>query len=260
MIGRRILVLSPHPDDEVVGAATAIGRAGVAGAAVFLLHLTTGIPAREVLWPWQRRRHPDRVARRRAEAGAVASALGATIAGFSDRPSRGLKDDLPAARAEVMAALARFDIDRLWVPAYEGGHADHDAASGLAATLRGRVAVWEFAEYNFAGGRIHPNSFPHRRGPESTLVLSTGEADAKAGLLRLYASEQNNLGHAGLTRECFRPLADYDYRQPPHPGTLFYRRFQWVPFRHPRIDFTGAEAVSRAVAALAATQPPVPPP
>ena len=32
MIGRRILVLAPHPDDEVVGAGIALLRAQAAGA------------------------------------------------------------------------------------------------------------------------------------------------------------------------------------------------------------------------------------
>ncbi len=44
-----------------------------------------------------------------------------------------------------------------------------------------------------------------------------------------------------VARACplaFRPFAGYDYARPPHPGVLFYQRFQWVWPRHPRVDYT----------------------
>src|SRR5690349_16650698 len=47
---RRILVLAPHPDDEIVACGIAALRARAAGARVFVLYLTTGVPAREALW------------------------------------------------------------------------------------------------------------------------------------------------------------------------------------------------------------------
>ena len=74
MFAARILILAPHPDDEVVGCCAAIGRARAAGARVFVLTLTTGVPERALLWPWQRPGHPLRVERRRAEAAAWSSA------------------------------------------------------------------------------------------------------------------------------------------------------------------------------------------
>jgi LmbE family N-acetylglucosaminyl deacetylase len=52
--GRRILVLVPHPDDEVVGVAAAIARARADGARLFALYLGHGCLSRETLWPWQR--------------------------------------------------------------------------------------------------------------------------------------------------------------------------------------------------------------
>lgn len=44
MFGQRVLILVPHPDDEVVGAAAAIARARAQGAAVTGVFLTTGVP------------------------------------------------------------------------------------------------------------------------------------------------------------------------------------------------------------------------
>lgn len=250
MIGRRILILAPHPDDEVVGAAAAISRARSAEARLWVCWLTTGVPARTLLWPWQRAGHPARVTRRRAEAAAAAALLGLDVAGFQDWPTRTLKDHLPEARAVIAAAIDRLAIDRLWVPAFEGGHQDHDAANCLASTFRGRVAVWEFAEYGLFGRRIRRNQFPRPSGGEQVLRLTAGEAALKARALAIYRSEAGNLGHIGQAQECFRPLAACDYARPPHPGPLFYQRFQWLPFRHPRVDATRPDQVAVALAAF----------
>ena len=72
---RRILVLAPHPDDEIVACGIAISRARAADARVFVLYLTTGIPAPEALWAWQRAGYAERLSLRRAEAHAAAALL-----------------------------------------------------------------------------------------------------------------------------------------------------------------------------------------
>ena len=80
---------------------------------------------------------------------------------------------------------------------------------------------------------------------------STARAGSRASGQRraaaAHASERQNLNYVGVERECFRPLARYDYARAPHPGTLWYARFQWVPFCHPRVDFTAPEEVSKAI-------------
>ena len=65
--------------------------------------------------------------------------------------------------------------------------------------------------------------------------------------LSLYASEKGNLGSLRLEEEQIRPLAAYDYSKPPHEGKLWYERFQWVPLRHPRVDYTSCDEVSGAI-------------
>lgn len=285
MFGRRILVLVPHPDDEAVGCALAIRRAVENGASVFGLDLTHGCPPREALWPWARGAAYDRrVARRRAEAAAAASALGMTRLPDDGLPARRLRDALAAQHMRVLAALDAHRIDTLWAPAYEGAHADHDAANALAAAARRArpaLAAWEFAEYNNAGGRVRANEFADRRRADTKgeqaardeeaaqdQVVTLEPADEherrwKAELLALYRSEAFNLravgarfasGGAALQpfRERFRPLPRHDYARPPHPGRLFYERFHWVPLRVPQIDFTTGAEVSAAIAAFLA--------
>jgi LmbE family N-acetylglucosaminyl deacetylase len=239
---RRILVLAPHPDDEVVGCAVALRRAIAEGAAARVLFLTTGVPARAVLWPWQRPRHPTMVERRRTEAVAAARRLGAEIAGFGDWPTRTLKDHLAEAERRIRDAAAQ--ASEIWVPAWEGAHQDHDVANWIAAQLA--LPVVEFAEYAFNGGMVRSNEFAEGIG---AIRLTPEEAEWKRGLLSLYASEHGNLRHIRVEQEALRPLPRHDYARPPHEGKLFYQRFQWVPFRHPRVDFTRPEEVCRALAA-----------
>lgn len=241
MAGRRILILVPHPDDEVVGCAAAILRARTEDAAVYGLFLTTGLPDAATAWPWRRGRHARRVARRRSEAEAAAAALGLVSVGFGAIPARGLKDRWREAAMAVREALARIGPTELWVPAYEGGHADHDIANALGAALGQGLALFEFAEYNAFGSQGFPD------GGGTVLPLNRTEREAKRRLLALYRSERANLRGIGLEREAFRPLPRHDYGRPPHPGRLHYERFHWVPFRHPRIDFTPGAEVRQAI-------------
>jgi len=269
MFGRRILVLVPHPDDEVVGAALAIRRAVADGASVVALDLTHGCPPKEALWPWARMSYERaaaaqerRIAIRRREAAAAARELGIARIADDGLAARRLRYALPAAYQRIRAAADAHAIDTLWVPAYEGAHADHDCANALAAALqrerareRVEIAVWEFAEYSNAGGTKRANEFAETRGGEATLVLAHEmERRWKTSLLRLYRSEAFNLRNvsAGGTRfqESFRPLPRHDYGRPPHAGRLFYERFHWVPVKVPGIDFTTGAEVSAAITAF----------
>jgi len=248
---RRILILAPHPDDEVVACGIAASRARAAGARVFVLYLTTGVPERSALWAWQQPAYAARVRRRRDEAQLAAAVLGLAPVGFRDAPSRRLRTDLDRAAAELDAVVARCAADALWVPAFEGGHQDHDAANALAASFAGRLPVWEFAAYNFAGGRVRANRFATERGGEVAIAATDAEARHKRVALGCYASERGNLGHLGVEREFCRPLPAHDYGVPAHPGRLFRERFHWVPFRHPRIDFAPSAEVYRDIGSWA---------
>lgn len=248
--GKRILVLIPHPDDEVVGCAAAIARARANGARVYALYLSHGCLARETLWPWQRGNYAARVEARMNEAAAAAEFLGLTVVARNMRRSaREIWPQLAALRAEVVAAMQATAPDRVWVPAFEGGNPDHDALNALATTLEG-VPVFEFAEYNLAGGRPHSNRFITPRATDAVLNLSEAEQQMKKIALQLYKSEQGNLGAIETMQESLRLLVPYDYTKPPHAGKLWYERFQWVPFRHPRVDTTRAHEVSAAITAF----------
>jgi LmbE family N-acetylglucosaminyl deacetylase len=232
------LILAPHPDDEIVASGIAAMRARREGAAVSVVFLTTGVPPREVLWPWQRARYEARVTRRRDEAERAATLLQIGLGGFSDIPSRRLVSHLDEAAESVKRTLEATAATELWVPAFEGAHQDHDAANALAAGFRDRLPVWEFAAYNYAGGKVRTNRFFDARGGVVEIEADRDEVALKRRALALYASERGNLRHIRMLEEAYRPLPRHDYAAPPHAGTLFRERFHWAPFRHPRIDFT----------------------
>jgi LmbE family N-acetylglucosaminyl deacetylase len=246
VFGRRILLLIPHPDDEVVGCCAAIGRGRAQGAEVFGLYLTTGVPAREVLWPWQRGGHTARVARRNAEARRVAELLGVEIIHFGEIATRQLKTHIAATVAATRDLIRSLRADMLWTPAYEGGHQDHDVANFIAHRLREEIRVWELSEYNLSGGRVRLQEFIAPNGTEQELILTGEEQQLKRRTLGLYESEKTSLSFVGTRTEVFRPLAVYDYSRPPHPGRLFYQRFQWVPYSA-RVDYTRPAEVCRAL-------------
>jgi len=247
MFGKRILILVAHPDDEVVACAASIAAARAEGAAVCALYLTNGCLAQDVLWPWQRRHHDFYVKRRLAEAEAAATALGLQPVGWGLRPARLLWRELPQAFDEVRGALAQLRPDQLWVPAYEGGNPDHDALNAVGFKLKTRLSVLEFAEYNYFGGKAHSQTFVSTDNTTRVVKLTPHDRLVKQGLLKLYASEAGNLRSIKTVQESYRPIASYNYALPPHQGKLWYERFRWVPFRHPRIDSTSSQVVSNAI-------------
>jgi N-acetylglucosamine malate deacetylase 1 len=248
----RILLLVPHPDDEVVAAAATIGRARAAGDEFFGLYLTSGVPAPEALWRWDKPRRAARVARRRDEAMAAAAILGIVPVGFSDWPSRTLKSHLDEALRRIEEAIEREAIDTLWVSAWEGGHQDHDAANFLAAHVGAGRPVVEFAEYNAGGGRARRQRFAMPNGSETVVELTPAEAMLKRRLLALYRSERANLGGVRVDVESRRPLPRYDYGRPPHDGRLSRETFQWVGrlVRHPRVDHEPSRLVYQKLRAF----------
>ncbi len=247
----RILFLIPHPDDEVVSAAIFIRRLPRGAHDIFGLYLTSGVPLPQHLWSWQRGRRDTRVARRREEARAAASALGIEPVGFSDWPSRGLKDHLDEAAAWIGTTLGAYAIDTIWVPAWEGGHQDHDVANFLACQVAVGRPVREFAEYNLGGGVPQWQRFAVPNGDETIIELTPDEAAWKRGLLRCYRSERSGLRQVRVEFESARPLPRYDYSRPPHAGLLSRERLYSFSrrFVRSRIDLEPAGEIHKRLSA-----------
>lgn len=227
MANSNLLILIPHPDDEVVGCTAGLLRAQEQGKKVFGFYLTTGI--------YLQNRYEKKVGRRRTEAEKVARLLNIAIVSFENIPSRRFKENFFAVREKILRVLEEKKIGEVWTPAYEGGHQDHDCANFLASTLP--VPAWEFSEYHFFLGKSHRNRFFASNGTELRFELTPQEKSIKKQALALYRSEWFNLKVVApsLTQEVFRPLPPYDYTKPPYVGKMYYQRFQKFSF-HPKVD------------------------
>ncbi|MGE5625412.1 MAG: PIG-L deacetylase family protein [Bacillota bacterium] len=143
--------------------------------------------------------------------------------------------------ASALAALAADEpVKAVYVPAWEGGHPDHDCAHvlgvQLARGLAGRPPVEEVSGYNGCGApgplfrvmRFIPADTPVRRWP-----LSFAKRLALLRFIGLYRSQRRTfLGLLpGILGQLFvtgafesRPVPAFDYGRPPHSGQLLYEK------------------------------------
>ncbi len=147
---------------------------------------------------------------------------------------------------ELAQAVSNFgNFDRIFVPAWEGGHVDHDAAHLLGAWLRGRqpgLDLYEFSLYRAWGPRGPFFQCGNLILRERELVLDhVGRRTSLVWFLSFlhYRSQVGSfLGLAPLsaypilvrrTLACQR-VGWRDYRIRPHSGSLFYERRFKVAF------------------------------
>ena len=127
--GQRVLVVTPHPDDEACGCGGALLRHLAAGDAVTLLYVTDGRGSRA--WGLA----PDAMAaQRQTEAAACAAVLGVT-----DWQWLGLPEwawEIEALAPRLLAALEGVQPDVIYAPSRVDFHPEHwKTAHGLAVAL-----------------------------------------------------------------------------------------------------------------------------
>jgi LmbE family N-acetylglucosaminyl deacetylase len=190
---------------------------------------------------------PRLAARRLAETRSLLSSLGippgqavhvGRVAGAMDGQ---VYRNLHAAATALREAVDRVQpFERLITPAWEGGHADHDACAVLAARLGrelGVADVVQFSLYNGdrlpwrlfrAGARLRHN------GPETRVALTPGEWVRFALSVRHYPSQWMtwlglwpamflNFARRGFA---YQTLHSERTRERPHEGPLLYERMK----------------------------------
>jgi len=129
---RKILILAPHPDDEVLGCGGAACQHSAAGDRVCAVFLTSGELglkqlSREKAWQI-----------REAEARKAARILGLASVEFLRGPDWGLSDVIPRLAGELRSILQREGPERIYLPHPSDGHPDHQATLALLRRSLGR--------------------------------------------------------------------------------------------------------------------------
>jgi len=223
----RVTVFAPHPDDEVIGAFSLLTRFQ---AACFLVFVTDGAP-----FKLGKNRMPLR-RRRQRESNQVAALLRIP----SDKILRlGIPDQdttfqLPRLIAVASKVLRELRPDVVIIPAYEGGHPDHDSTAfsvHRAANLLGDDAplLIEMCLYHGCNSQFVTGQFLDYSGALDcfTIELSTIEQYVKQVAFTIYRSQAKVLQYFPTDIERFRLAPKYDFLSPPRRGPLFYERFDW---------------------------------
>jgi len=223
-------MLVAHPDDEVIAFAGLMQRMKKA----IVVFATDGAPRDPYFWKDHGSR--DNYAEiRRQEAQAALEIVGAQPVFLSDQVKDGITDQelfqrLPDAVKAFEQVLDRIAPNSLLTLAYEGGHPDHDACSFIAAWVarQRKLPAWESPLYhrNPDGSGV-AQVFPRQTGQEIHYKVEAGALRKKLEMFHTYKSQKLVLDGFRPEMEQFRPMADYNFTQPPLPWKLNYELWQW---------------------------------
>ncbi|WP_406699021.1 PIG-L deacetylase family protein [Singulisphaera sp. Ch08] len=181
---KRVLVIAPHPDDEVLGAGGVMARFAAEGADVFVAVVTKGGPPLFT---------EDFVEQARREAKEAHQILGVKETRFLDLPAAGL-DSIPhrTVNAALVDVVKEFEPDLLFIPFNGDIHLDHQLIflSSLVAvrpgsTLRkiGIYAYETLSETNWNAPYITPSFVPN------TFFDITEYLDLKMAAMKAFSSQ-----------------------------------------------------------------------
>jgi LmbE family N-acetylglucosaminyl deacetylase len=229
----RTLVIVAHPDDEAAGCGALLQRMEMP----ILLFASDGAPRDEFFW----KRHGSRLRYARMREEEARQALGQVgvseveflapqgvgLDAFADQE---LYCHLPQAYERMGEVIHRFRPQALITLAYEGGHPDHDACCFLTCVLARKYALpaWEFPLYHrMPSGQMAYQRFLVPDQTEVLVEITPEELERKRAMLRAYKSQGDVMKTFDPAIERLRPLHEYDYTRPPHPGKLNYEVWGW---------------------------------
>jgi LmbE family N-acetylglucosaminyl deacetylase len=186
----RVLVIAPHPDDEVLGAGGTIARLSDAGAEVVVGIVTKGAPPLFA---------EARVEEVRGEAQAAHAHLGVARTVFLSQPAARL-DEVPHYRLnQALAELVReVAPDTLLLPFVGDIHLDHQliflsglvAARPLGVGFPRRILCYEtLSETNWNAPLISPTFAPN------VFVDISAQLERKLEAMSLFRTQQRDFPH-----------------------------------------------------------------
>jgi LmbE family N-acetylglucosaminyl deacetylase len=222
---RRIVIVTAHPDDEVIGAGGQLHH----WTNVHFIHVTTGSPvclddARNAGC----KDEDEYAALRRTEFESILETLSlpaerADRLRFRDQEA---SFHLTEITRELRRKFAQIKPDLILTHPYEGGHPDHDATAFAVHQAAGCVPIIEMAGYHAYGDQFRSGQFL-QEGPAFERTLTPFEQTQKIFFFSHYKSQAQTLSLFRTDRERFRLAPAYDFLHPPHPGQLYYEKYPW---------------------------------
>lgn len=190
---RRLLVLAPHIDDEVIGCGGVIGRLSRLGAEITVVYLTDGrrgnpaLYERADLLPEQQKGEEERLVReRKEEARRAAAILGIGRQIFLNRPDGALEADAELI-SQVERLLRELRPEAVYLPFVTDRHPDHLATNRIfVGALKGGKRDFQCVGYE-TWGTLYPNC----------LVDISEAVEAKRRALEQFSSQ---MLHSDLVR------------------------------------------------------------
>lgn len=226
----RVMIVSPHPDDEVIGAGSRLPRL----SGCLIVEVTDGAPAdlRDALDNGFRTGESYAEARREElrEALALAGRFEVVHLGFADQELSFQMAELAGKLFELIEAHRPEVI--LTMP-YEGGHPDHDATAFAVHAAAGFYEEWrrpvilEMTGYHRFGEECRHSAFLETRGEELVINLTPEQRALKKRMFDCFRTQRKVLQWFPIGVERFRAAPVYDFRRPPHEGALYYELFPW---------------------------------
>jgi LmbE family N-acetylglucosaminyl deacetylase len=184
-----VVVLAPHPDDEVLGCGGTIARHADQGDVVHVVVVTRGIPE---LFP------PDEIARTRAEARDAHALLGVSETHFLDLPAPRL-DVVPRHEVadRIRAAVGAIRPDVAYLPHHGDLHHDHaivHEASLVAMRPAGGYAPSLLAYETLSETDWAPPTAAHQFIPTTYVDISSC-LERKLAAMRCFESQLKSGAH-----------------------------------------------------------------
>jgi LmbE family N-acetylglucosaminyl deacetylase len=227
------VIIAAHPDDEVLGLGGQLPRMNVT-----LVHVTDGAPmnlrdARAAGFATK-----EEYARaRRLELLAAMSLAGipeprCIALNIGDQEASFRLGELTLRIAGLLQTLQPALV---FTHPYEGGHPDHDASSfavhSALKLLRPKQPeeplLFEFTSYHAGPKGMETDFLPNSKSSIQQLRLGREECTLKLRMLDCFATQKHMVSQFPIEIEQVRPAPEYDFNEPPHPGTLFYEPFDW---------------------------------